>query len=230
MEQAQIRTLLYSKHGHAQCMHERATTQANVQSNQNSPYNRNGTIPPRPFVIVLQRQTVIVLQRQTVMPPWHVATLHPPAKQAGRSGGETEWPHRGMSMTACGVTRRHCDNASACRIAAWRRRNATSKANNMAACSIAARRANDKAAKRHTSTYATAATRRHGTLSLFRRTHLHHIGSTSLHLAIPRETRLRAGKAQNRAERIAQRNRVVPRGTFGVNEVANHNDRAARLD
>lgn len=109
-----------------------------------SPYNRIGTMPPRPFVVVLQRQAV--------MPPWHVARLRPPAKQTGRGGGETEWPHRGMSMTACGVTRRHCDNASACRIAAWRRRNATSKANNMAACSIAARRANDKAAKRHTPT------------------------------------------------------------------------------
>lgn len=122
-------------------MHERATTQANVQSNQNSPYNRNGTIPPRPFVVVLQRQTV--------MPPWHAtATLCPPAKQVGRGDGETEWPHRGMSMTACGVTRKQCDDASACRIAAWRRRNATSKANNMAACSITARRANDKAAKR----------------------------------------------------------------------------------
>ena len=36
---------------------------------------------PRPFVVVLQRQTV--------MPPWHVARLRPPAKQVGRGGGET---------------------------------------------------------------------------------------------------------------------------------------------
>ena len=62
-------------------MHERATTKANVQSNQNSPYNRIGTMQPRPFVVVLQRQTV--------MPPWHVARLRPPAKQVGRGGGET---------------------------------------------------------------------------------------------------------------------------------------------
>lgn len=105
-----------------------------------SSYNRNGTMLPRLFVVVLQRQSV--------MPPWHAATSRPPAKQVGRDGDETEWPHRGTSMTACGVTRRHCDNASACRIAAWRRRNATSKATNMAACGITARRANGKAAKR----------------------------------------------------------------------------------
>lgn len=120
-------------------MHEGARKQKSMrQSNQKpvQPYRHHAATPHRRRVATSNR-----------LPPWHVATLHPPAKQAGRSGGETEWPHRGMSMTACGVTRRHCDNASACRIAAWRRRNATSKANNMAACSITARRANGKAAK-----------------------------------------------------------------------------------
>lgn len=88
-------------------MHEGARKQKSMrQSSQKSPYNRNGTIPPRPIVVVLQCQTL--------MPSWHVATLHPPAKQVGRGGSETEWPHRGMSIAACGVTRKQCNDASAC--------------------------------------------------------------------------------------------------------------------
>lgn len=81
--------------------------------------------------------------------------------------------------------------------------------------------------KQQTAWRHSAAAWQHGALSLFFRTHFHHIGSATLYLAIPCETRLCAGKTQNRAERIAQRNRVMPGRTIRVNEVTNHNDRAA---